>query len=190
MKSYDIPAFKDLKEEDKFWQTHSPLLEEVKPEKVQRGRQNRSSFLSIRLTGEELSRLKEQAMLYDLAPSTYARQIIIQAMESHKGGTVPPELLISLFHRLSGVHGERNEKYMEEITRLYKQYTEVQEIFTNQIGNIITDTFMSTMMDPAFIAKTEEMHKQSRAGDVMRVIDVDFAAKEAEIHEQNREAQK
>lgn len=185
-KSYDIPSFKDLKEEDKFWQNRSPLLEEAKPEQVQRKRQNRSSFISIRLTGEELSFLREQAISYGLAPSTYARQIIIQAMESHKGGTIPPDSLIRLFHRLSGVRGEPSGKYLEKLTTLYGEYAKAQELFTGQFEKILFDAFMSRMIDP------EEIHKliKTGTGDVMKAIDKDFISKESGMSAQTREVQK
>lgn len=72
---YPNPRFSNLEEEHKYWETHSPLEEGYKGE-VQTGEQRRSSFLSVRMTGDELSRLRAAAAKQGLGPSTYARLLI------------------------------------------------------------------------------------------------------------------
>ncbi|MFC1990496.1 hypothetical protein ACFLVW_08140 [Chloroflexota bacterium] len=75
-KKYPNPKFNSLDEEDQYWKTHSPLDEGYEGE-IQKGKEKRSSFLSIRLTAEELSRLRKTAAVYGMGPSTYVRQLIV-----------------------------------------------------------------------------------------------------------------
>jgi len=77
-KQYPNPRFSSLEEEDKYWETHSPLDEGFEGE-VQTSEQKRSSFLSVRMTGDELTQLRDQAAKLGLGPSTYARLILTQA---------------------------------------------------------------------------------------------------------------
>jgi len=74
-KQYPNPRFSSLEKEDEYWKTHSPLDEGYKGE-VQKSKQKRSSFLSIRLTGDELTRLRDMAAKFGMGPSTYARQVL------------------------------------------------------------------------------------------------------------------
>ena len=98
---YPIPKFNNLEEEDKFWQSHSPLMEDYKG-KVQKRKQNRASFLSVRLTGEELAYLKEKATQYSLGPSTYARQILVQAIRAeNKLGSLEEKRLPQILDEMS-----------------------------------------------------------------------------------------
>ena len=69
-KQYPNPRFSSLEEEDEYWKTHSPLDEGYKGE-VQKSKQKRSSFLSIRLTGEEITKLRNVAAKFGMGPSTY-----------------------------------------------------------------------------------------------------------------------
>lgn len=77
-KQYPSPRFKNIEEEDKYWETHSPLDEGFEGE-VETSKQKRSSFLSVRMTGDELSKLRDAAAKLGLGPSTYARLILTQA---------------------------------------------------------------------------------------------------------------
>ena len=77
-KQYPNPRFSSLEEEDKYWETHSPLDEGFEGE-VQTTEQKRSSFLSVRMTGDELSQLRAAAAKLGLGTSTYARLILAQA---------------------------------------------------------------------------------------------------------------
>jgi len=99
-RQYPIPEFQDLEEEERYWQSHSPLMEGYEG-KVQKKKQPRDSFLSIRLTAEELAQLRETATDYGLGPSTYARQLVIQGMKSSGTRFMPPQLVArSLRQRL------------------------------------------------------------------------------------------
>ena len=85
-KQYPSPKFSSLEEEDQYWKTHSPLDEGYEGE-VQRGKKTRSSFLSVRLTGEELTDLRNIAEAFGIGPSTYARQILKWVIGSQNIGT-------------------------------------------------------------------------------------------------------
>ncbi|MBA7660932.1 hypothetical protein ES703_68938 [subsurface metagenome] len=77
-----IPEFKSLEEEREYWEAHGPLAKGHKG-RIHRPKPNqkRSSFLSIRLTGEELTRLRDMAAKLGTGPSTYARQVLKLAIE-------------------------------------------------------------------------------------------------------------
>lgn len=77
-----LPEFQSLDEEKKYWEARGPLAEGRKgrlnkPEPGQR----RSSFLAIRLTGEELTRVRDIAAQQGLGPSTFARLVLTAAIE-------------------------------------------------------------------------------------------------------------
>jgi len=80
-KIYPNPRFETFEEEDKYWATHSPLAEGYAGE-AQTERQKRSSFLSVRLTGEELTQLRDLAGRKGLGPSTFIRTLIKDALGS------------------------------------------------------------------------------------------------------------
>lgn len=77
-----IPEFKSIEEEREYWEAHGPLAEghEGKLNKP-KPRQRRSSFLAVRLTGDELTQLRDIAARQGLGPSTYARILLTSAME-------------------------------------------------------------------------------------------------------------
>jgi predicted DNA binding CopG/RHH family protein len=76
---YPNPKFSSREEEDKYWATHSPLDEGYEVE-AQREKQKRSSFLTIRLTGEELTQLRDLAGAKGMGPSTFIRTLIKNAI--------------------------------------------------------------------------------------------------------------
>jgi len=94
-----IPEFQSLEEEREYWEARGPLAE------GQKGRINKpkpgqkhSSFLSIRLTGDELTQLRDMAAKCGMGPSTYARQILKLTIEQehlgmHYPSFLPPSLL-------------------------------------------------------------------------------------------------
>ena len=86
-KKYPNPRFSNIEEEDKYWETHSPLDEGFEGE-VETSEQKRSSFLSVRMTGDELSQLRDAAAKLGLGPSTYARLILTHAI-SHQNWHMP-----------------------------------------------------------------------------------------------------
>lgn len=133
-KEYPVPKFRDLEEEDKYWQSRSPLMEGYEG-KVQKKKQNKASFLSIRLTGEQLAQLRETATHYGLGPSTYARQVILQAMDTGIG-TLPPSLLMSMCSYTSTLSGESKERYMEQLNKIYRNFLAVQESTAAQMASL------------------------------------------------------
>ena len=74
-KIYPNPKFVSAEEEDKYWAGHSPIDEGYTGE-VQVEKQKRSSFLTIRFTGDELTQLRDLAGRKGMGPSTYIRSII------------------------------------------------------------------------------------------------------------------
>lgn len=81
-KEMGIPKFKSLEKEKKYWEARGPLA------KGHRGRinkpkagQKRSSFLAVRLTGEELTRLRDIAAELGLGPSTFARIVLTSTIQ-------------------------------------------------------------------------------------------------------------
>jgi len=80
-----IPEFKTLEEEKEYWNARGPLAEGHKGTiNKPSSKQKRSSFLAVRLTGEELTRLRDIAAKRGLGPSTYARIVITSALEPYK----------------------------------------------------------------------------------------------------------
>ncbi len=91
-----IPEFKSLEEEREYWEAHGPLAKGHKG-RIHRPKpdQKRSSFLSIRLTGEELTRLRDMAAKLGTGPSTYARQVLKLAIEQENWPSfLPPSFLL------------------------------------------------------------------------------------------------
>ncbi len=73
---------KSLEEEREYWEARGPLAE------GHRGRLNkpspdvqRCSFLSLRMSGAELTRLRDLAMQFDCGPSTFARRVLVAVMD-------------------------------------------------------------------------------------------------------------
>ena len=80
-KENSIPHFKSLDEEKAYWESLGPLAEGQRG-RVSLAKQKRSSFLVIRLTGEELTRLRDVARERGLGPSTYGRLVLKQVIEN------------------------------------------------------------------------------------------------------------
>jgi hypothetical protein len=82
-KNNGIPEFKTLEEEKAYWDARGPLADGHKGTiNKPRPKQKLSSFLAVRLTGEELTRLRDMAAKQGLGPSTYARIILKSAIEN------------------------------------------------------------------------------------------------------------
>jgi predicted DNA binding CopG/RHH family protein len=78
-KTYPNPRFGSITEEDEYWAKHSPLDDGYSGE-IQKEKQKRSSFLTIRLTGEELTQLRDIASSKGVGPSTFIRTLIKDAL--------------------------------------------------------------------------------------------------------------
>jgi len=114
-----IPEFQSLEEEREYWEARGPLAEghEGRINKP-RPRQKRSSFLAVRLTGEELTLLRDIAAKQGLGPSTFARIVLTQAIEREdrlpKGLTLD-ELMSTLANNLSQTDKDKFESLLKDI---------------------------------------------------------------------------
>ena len=84
-KKNKIPEFQSLEEEKEYWEARGPLAEGRKGiiNKPRLG-QKRSSFLSVRLTGEEITALREVAAIFFTKPSELARGAILDSVKRFK----------------------------------------------------------------------------------------------------------
>jgi hypothetical protein len=102
-----IPEFQSLGEERKYWEARGPLAEghSGRLERPERG-QKRSSFLAVRLTGEELTRLREVAAGQGLGPSTFARLVLTRAVQNAEepGARIPLDELKGAFEGSLPLH--------------------------------------------------------------------------------------
>jgi hypothetical protein len=98
-KSDQIPEFKTLEEEKEYWNARGPLAEGHKGT-INKPRKNRSSFLAVRLTDEEITRLRDIAVKQGLGPSTYARILINNAMNPHKPDAVDLNEIKAILEKL------------------------------------------------------------------------------------------
>jgi len=77
-----IPKFQSIEEEREYWEARGPLAEGHKGRiSKPKTRQKRSSFLAVRLTGEELTRLRDIAAKRGIGPSTFARILLTSVIE-------------------------------------------------------------------------------------------------------------
>ena len=75
-----IPEFRTAEQEDEFWRRLSPPGQTDK-RPVQRKREKRSSYVALRLTADELARLREAARKADVGPTTLARNLILRGLQ-------------------------------------------------------------------------------------------------------------
>ena len=125
-----IPEFKSLDEEREYWEARGPLAE-GQGGRINRPKpgQKRSSFLSIRLTGEELTQLRDMAAEFGMGPSTYVRQVLKLAIEQKNWPSfLPPSFLLK---PLYDVTSKRAIKPLDELLRqaqkAYDIYLEAQK---------------------------------------------------------------
>ena len=77
-----IPQFSSLEEEKAYWEARGPLAEGRRGRTNRPGpSQRRSSFLAVRLTGEELTRLRDIAANQGIGTSTFARLVLTSVIE-------------------------------------------------------------------------------------------------------------
>jgi plasmid stability protein len=77
-----VPEFRTLQEEREYWEARGSLAEGRRG-RVSRpaGGARRTSFLAVRLSGKELTELRDAAARHGLGPSTYARLILLAALQ-------------------------------------------------------------------------------------------------------------
>ena len=112
-----IPEFKTLEEEKQYWEARGLLAEGTKG-RVNRPKagQKRSSFLAVRLTGEELTRLRDVAARQGLGPSTFARLVLMAAVEQ---GSKPPtrKTLEEVFEALENNLSQETKDRVESLVK-------------------------------------------------------------------------
>jgi antitoxin component of RelBE/YafQ-DinJ toxin-antitoxin module len=119
MKSTGVPKFESLEEEREYWEVHGPLAEGYKSRiSKSQARQKRSSFLAVRLTGEELTRLRDVAKEQGLGPSTFARLVLTRAIERKQ--ILPPvvtieKLMDTLTNNLSQTDRDKFESFVKAV---------------------------------------------------------------------------
>ena len=77
-----ITQFDSVEKEREYWEARGPLGPNGKG-RLNRPAPNeqRTSFLSVRLSGDELTRLRDLAVKYDCGPSTLARRVLVGLLE-------------------------------------------------------------------------------------------------------------
>jgi len=81
---YPNPTFTAAEEEAEYWEKHSPLAEGYRGT-VQRKQQKRSSYLALRLSGQELKQLRDAAQQAGIGPTILARNLILKGLEAERG---------------------------------------------------------------------------------------------------------
>ncbi len=140
---YPNPTFRTLEEEDKYWADHSPLKEGYKTT-IQGREQKRSSFLTIRFTAEELTKLRDFAARLETKPSTiirlalknlYQNNILNRPLIKLK----PEDIIVS--HEFENSYcivkpfELQNALFNRVITTKDKYYKEIERIAEDAIGS-------------------------------------------------------
>lgn len=112
-----ILEFHSPEEEREHWEARGPLAEGRKG-KVSRPRpgQKRSSFLAVRMTGEELTRLREVAEKQGMGPSTFARHVLTEAIEE-RSAPLGTNTLGDVMEAIEGNLPERMKQRMEAVLK-------------------------------------------------------------------------
>ena len=112
-----VPEFKSLEEEKEYWESRGPLAPGHRGTRNKPGTgQKRSSFLVVRLTGEELTRLRDIAAKQGLGPSTFARLVLTRAIQD--ADAVPAaadDVLSKLADKVSRMDKQRFEALLEAL---------------------------------------------------------------------------
>lgn len=118
-KDTKIPAFQSLEEEREYWESQGPLAEGYKARinKSQLG-QKLSSFLSVRLGGEELTLLRDMAAKVGLPPSTYARLAIMSMVQRLALSSAKQDNLLAMMDFPPNMFPSPYDLYNRDIFRL------------------------------------------------------------------------
>lgn len=121
-KNNKLPEFQTLEEEKEFWEARGPLAEGNKSRlNKPRPGQKRSSFLSVRLTGEEITALRDAAATLHITPSELARGAILDSVERLK----------SLYER----NQKEKEKFIEALRYGLSHTSTIPSDLRSQISN-------------------------------------------------------
>lgn len=129
-----IPEFKSLEEEKAYWEARGPLAEGHKGKiNKPRPQQKRSSFLSVRLTGEELTQLRDMASSFGIGPSTYTRQLIRLTIEQFRSflpfqSPAPPPYIFWHPHDPDEAESPQSiDEFLGRAQKAYIAYLEAQK---------------------------------------------------------------
>ena len=112
------------REDRDYWEKRGPLADK----KVARVNQpvskdKRESFLSIRLSGSEITELRDLASKYDSGPSTLARNILVSILTKAKEPSVNATQAITLNDIFQGVAGTLPQGFIDRYSDLFKSAT-------------------------------------------------------------------
>lgn len=145
-KETKIPEFQSLDEERKYWEARGPLVEGHKG-RINRPKpdQKRSSFLSIRLTGEELTQLRDMAAEFGMGPSTYVRQVLRLAIEQKNWPSfLPPSFLFPpLYDSTSKRAIKPFDESMGRAEKAYVAYLEAQKEVLEEVLRVHQENELS-----------------------------------------------
>jgi hypothetical protein len=118
MKENNIPRFKTLAEEKEYWESKSICNTDVEGEINEPvSTKRRSSFLSVRLSGDELTQLHDEASKFNMGPSTFARALLLAFIQSEKR----PREEISLQKVIQVVDQKTSPQFREKAARLMEE---------------------------------------------------------------------
>jgi hypothetical protein len=108
-KKETIPEFDSLEEERKYWEERARAPGRWTKNKPQK----RSSFLAVRLTGEELTKLRNTAKQQGIGLSSFVRQALIEATEDKE------KKAITLTQAIEIMANEITDEDREQLKRIY-----------------------------------------------------------------------
>jgi hypothetical protein len=122
-----LPEFQSLEEEKEYWEARGPLAEGRKGRiNKPKADQKRSSFLSVRLTGEEITSLREVAAIFYTTPSELARGAILDSVKQFKS-----------LHEMA----QKEQKKLEEALRYGLSYPSIKPL------DLVSQTSEATLGD-------------------------------------------
>ena len=82
IKKTSIPKFETLEDERKYWEERGPLADGHKGTiNKPKPKEKLSSFLAVRMTGEEITHLRDMAAKQGVGPSTFARMVLTSVIQ-------------------------------------------------------------------------------------------------------------
>lgn len=116
-KKNKIPVFKTLEEERAYWDARGPLADGHKGTiNKPRPKQKLTSFLAVRLTGEELTKLRDIAAKQGVGPSTFARMILSSVIK--QGDMLPNQLSFGeIMYSLTSRFSQEDVKKFDDLLK-------------------------------------------------------------------------
>jgi hypothetical protein len=122
-KKNNIPEIKEMEERD-YWEQRGPLTDKKVAKTNQPvSKDKRESFLSIRLSGSEITELRDLASKYNSGPSTLARNILVYILNKMKTPNDNTPQTITMNDLFQGVASTMPQGFLDRYTDLYKSAT-------------------------------------------------------------------